>query len=247
MKKLGLTLLALGLIGFVLLKPAETAIIIQMGIRTFKILSLLPFVFIGAGAVFAVAGFVPNMRRLLEARRNQKNLEKKRSEGMKPKIAYAAGRIDPRDIRRMLENLALSRPDLGSGVEQCLTQMDVMDRRQAKLEELIAINDAGLLLNSTIDLLDDVEQYLCGNMRYIINRGIVSDSDVKDVYTEDSNYKTDEQVIEDVLARNKDQLDRTQKLLADLAQYVSEKRDVPETTVDSWIAVIRSSMKKEGL
>ncbi|MDR1800599.1 MAG: hypothetical protein LBQ95_01960 [Lachnospiraceae bacterium] len=243
MKKLCAALLILAAASFGVLLLSYNPIIINIGIRAYRLLFIIPAILFVGGATAGGQTIIKNIRRSLSARKQRQLAHAEKLENEKARISYTADRFEPEDIRKMLEDLALRRSDLSAQIEQCLVQMDTMDRRQAKLEELIKLNDARLLLASTVSLLDDVEQYICGNMRHIINRGIVSDKSADDVYNRD-NYKTDEEVIYEVLAKNKSQLDQTQKLLADLAQYVSEKREMPETTVDAWISVIRSSMKK---
>ncbi|MDR1603214.1 MAG: hypothetical protein LBS10_00210 [Gracilibacteraceae bacterium] len=246
MKKIGLGLIILGAVLMVLTSVAKSTIIIQMGIRAFSALAVFPFLSIGAGIIALAVGFVPAIKARLAARaKSRREAVEKRVES-RPTLSYSAGAYDPTDIRRRLRRLGEQRPDLAGVLARCEAQMDAMDRRQAKLKDLLDLNEAEYL-RATEGLLDEVEQFICKNFRKIINRGIVSDLEDDDVFARDEKYSTDLELIEAVLVGNQTELDNTKKFLADLADLVSEQNDNSETTLQAWMQVIRDSLKKEEI
>ncbi len=129
---------------------------------------------------------------------------------------------------------------------RCETQMDAMDRRQAKLKDLLDLNEAEYL-RSTENLLNEVEQFICKNFRKVINRGIVSDMEDDHVFEQDEKYSTHLELIETALSANQIELDKIKKFLTDLADLISEQNENRETTLEAWMQVIRDSLKKEEI
>ncbi|MDR0381396.1 MAG: hypothetical protein LBH86_05320 [Oscillospiraceae bacterium] len=246
MKKIGLGLIILGAGLALLTVVAEAAIIIQMGIRFFSALSVLSFLIICAGAVVLGIGFVPAAKAHLAARAAIRQKAEDQKAESRPTLSYSAGSYDPDDIRRRLGRLKEQRPDLAGALAKCEAQMDAMDRRQAKLKDLLDLNEADYL-RATEGLLDEVEQFICKNFRKVINRGIVSDLEDDDVFAQDDKYSTHLELIEAVLAGNRTELDNIKKFLADLADLVSEQNDNSEITLQAWMQVIRDSLKKEEI
>jgi hypothetical protein len=244
MKKIGLGLIILGAGLTLLTSAAKTTMIIQMGIRIFSVLSVLPFFVIFAGVVTLGTGFVPAIRARLAAQAEIRQKEAEERAESRPTLSHAAGSYDPVDIRRRLGRLKEQRPDLKNVLARCEAQMDAMDRRQAKLKDLLDLNEADYL-RATERLLDEVEQFICKNFRKVINRGIVSDLEDDDVFAQDEKYSTQLELIEAVLASNQTELDNIKKFLADLADLVSEQNDNSEITLQAWMQLIRDSLKKE--
>ena len=246
MKKFGFGLIIIGA-GFVIVtRVAETMIIIQMGIRAFNILSILPFFAIGAGVFALGAGFVPSVRKRLTTKAEIRQIEMEKRVESRPTLSYSAAAYDPNDIRRRLDKLKKQRPDLNEALTACESQLDTMDKRKAKLKDLLDLNEAEYL-RTTQGLLDEVEQYMCKNFRKVINRGIVSDLEDDQVFAQDDKYSTYHELIEAVITSNQTELDNTKKFLADLADLVSEQNDNSETTLKSWMQVIRESLKKDEI
>ncbi|MDR1158594.1 MAG: hypothetical protein LBK75_09905 [Oscillospiraceae bacterium] len=246
MKKVGLGLIILGAGLLLLTNTAETTLIIQMGIRAFSFLSVFPFFSIFAGIVALGIGFAPAVKARLTAQAAIRQKEEEKRAESRPTLSYSAGSYDPIDIRRRLGRLKEQRPDLAGALAKCEAQMDAMDRRQAKLKDLLDLNEAEYL-RATERLLDEVEQFICKNFRKVINRGIVSDLEDDDVFARDEKYSTHLELIEAVLAGNQTELDNIKRFLADLADLVSEQNDKSETTLQAWMQVIRDSLKKEEI
>lgn len=245
-KKIGLGLIILGVILFLATRAAENTIIIQMGIRFFDAISLLPLVVIGTGVIVLCVGLASTAKARFAAKAKARLIEEERKADSKPTLSYSSEYYDPADIRRLLVRLKEQRPDLADALGRCEAQMDVMDDRQAKLKALLDINDADYL-RATEELLDEVERFICKNFRKVINRGIVSDSADDAILAQDEEYSTHLELIEATLASNQIELDNIKRFLADLADLVSEQNDNTETTLEAWMQVIRDSLKKEAI
>lgn len=189
MKKIGLGVIIFGVILASIAALAETALIIRLGIRMFSVLSILPYFASIVGVIILIAGFAPAIKARLAAKSEIKQEEKEREARSRPTLSYTADFYDPADIRRRLADLKKRRPDLIGVLEKCEAQMDAMDRRQAKLKDLLDLNEAEYL-RATENLLDEVEQFICKNFRKVINRGIVSDPEDDRVFSRDEKYST---------------------------------------------------------
>jgi len=246
MKKFSFRLIILGIGLFIITNIlfVKDKITIYMGIQTLKILSILSFFAIGVGICALAAGFVPVLKTRLSTKAEVRQIEREKRVESRPTLSYSAAAYDPNDIRRRLDKLKKQRPDLNEALVACEAQLDTMDKRKAKLKDLLDLNEAEYL-RTTQGLLDEVEQFMCKNFRKVINRGIVSDLEDDQVFAQDDKYSTYQELIEAVLASNKIELDNIKKFLADLAALVSEQNDNSETTLKSWMQVIRDSLIKE--
>lgn len=246
MKKVGLGLMILGVAALIVVKIAETAVIIGLGIRIFSILSIVPYVAIAAGVIATGIGVLPIIRAKLAKSAEDRRIEQEKEAESKSTLSYSAKTYEPTDIRRMLIKLKEQRPDLADELVECERQMDAMDRRQERLKNLLNLNEAEYL-RSTEELLNEVEQYICKNFRKVINRGIISEMDDDEVFAGDDKYSTHVELIRDVVSENQVELDKIKKFLADLADLISEQNDNSQTTLEAWMKVIRDSLKKEDM
>ena len=158
----------------VLLVVNKTTIVIEKGIVLYRTLFwactavcllLLAAVLIASAAAAA--------KRRKETLRQQEAEKARREDDMAQRAAAAdlsvKKKLDASAIRQILGKEQAGRWNLLDGeIAACMVQLDRMDQYQARLKELLALNDA-LSLKDTEDVLDQVEQYLCKNMRKAIN------------------------------------------------------------------------------
>jgi hypothetical protein len=246
MKKIGVFLIILGAVLMLPIYMMETQLIIWMGIRSFQAFSVLPFFVAAIGVIVLCFGLAPIVKARLAAKSEIRQKEEEKLTESMATLSYSAASYDPADIRRRLKKLKEQRPDLKNALTKCEAQMDAMDRRQAKLKELLDINEAEYL-RATESLLDEVEQFICKNFRKVINRGIVSDLEDDDIFAQDEKYSTYSELIEAVLSGNQTELDNIKRFLADMADLVSAQNDNSEITLQAWMQVIRDSLKKEEI
>jgi len=150
---------------------------------------------------------------------------------------YAEDSTNPDFTRKRLQQLWKEIPETEELVERCLEQMDRMDRLQAKQEFLIESNSASYL-KDTVSVLDNVERRICRNFQSIINLCIATD-DIRNLGMEE---------IENSLHDNEKKLENTTELLKASAkrinQYNADGSENAWDEVESWIAVIRESLKE---
>ena len=103
-------------------------------------------------------------------------------------------------------------------IGSCLDQMKTMDRYQNKLNRLLKENGADTL-NDTEEILERVEQYLCKNVRKVLNYMNVADTnDVSDQEMIQNKLKNCEEA-------NSVQLDQTQQFLFALTEFLNRQGD----------------------
>ena len=142
-KLLRAILLALTLAGVLLTNLATSSLIVAIGVRAIGVINTIALITAGAGAATMAAGFIPNIKRLIDNSHSQKQLMGKKQEHR-------------------------NNSKLSSLVDRCLAQMNRMDKLQERYETLLEANDA-IYLQDTVGVINDAETRLCRNIRNIIN------------------------------------------------------------------------------
>ena len=100
-------------------------------------------------------------------------------------------------LRQILENQASGKwKSLAGEIRKTVSQMEMMDSYQERLHNLLKENDVKAL-SDTEEILDQAEQYLCQNVRKLINyMNVFDENDVEVVKAsvEKTNAKNDEQL-----------------------------------------------------
>ncbi|MCR5304510.1 MAG: hypothetical protein K6E33_08110, partial [Lachnospiraceae bacterium] len=90
------------------------------------------------------------------------------------------GDLDARTVKELLMEESRGRWSFAYElIYECVEQMEQMDSYQDRLKNLLMNNGADALTN-TEDLLNQVEQYLCRNVRNVLNFMEVADNDSSD-------------------------------------------------------------------
>ena len=121
-------------------------------------------------------------------------------------------------------------------------QLDIMDEYQEKLVHLLETNGADSLSN-TNEVLDQVEQYLCKNVRKVLNYMDVADED---------NERDVEQVSLRLTACHEEgqkQLQQVQEFLFALAEFLNKQGDDDNSMdlLNIYKSTILSSIQDESL
>lgn len=221
----------------------ESALIIQLGVRLFTALRLAAIlVLIACGVVVFWGLFQTSATKAREMEElARQTAEENRYE---TSDSYANESLTPDSIRGHLERLGRRNPGLRATVERGLEQMDQMDSYQARLHRLLNMNEAEYLRN-TEAVLDDVEIYLCKNLRNVINFCIVAGGDDGDAYLSASG----EAAAKRNLAENDQTLQTVQKFLDYATNLVNDRNSgdagYPDFKVlENWIETIRASLKE---
>lgn len=161
-------------------------IIIQYGIRTYRRLrtSLM-----AVGGILSLAvlvlycidlGRYKKWQKAQAAERARAEAEREKLSREKEKhreVLSVSKKMDSLKIRELLTEYAAQKWNvLAQPLMQIRLQLDIMDEHQEKLSHLLDANGADALAN-TEDILDRVEQYLCKNVRKVLNYMDVADND----------------------------------------------------------------------
>lgn len=168
----------------IFLQVKKHAVVIRFGIRFYRSLRNGVFVVGGVASLVVVAWYaVDFMRRKkwqdardeeiardeVERREILEETERHRE------VLSVSRKMDSGRIRELLTGYAAGKwSALSQPLMQLKVQLDAMDEHQDKLAHLLDINGADALAN-TEDILDRVEQYLCKNVRKVLNYLDVAD------------------------------------------------------------------------
>lgn len=202
----------LALIGF------RDAFIVNWGIRMYRLIGGILGAACVAGGGTAVFGMIKRAgterrARLAEAER-VKMIE---AEGRAPADLSVKGKLNNLKLRNLLERqVSMEWIEASGAGSECITQMRQMDEYQEKLHALLADNDAEILSDSE-DVLDSAEQYMCRNVRKVLNYMSVADSrsgdDVEMILA----------MTRKCSAQNAEQLKRVQEFVYAVTEYLNHQ------------------------
>lgn len=200
---LGIAIAAAGAAGRIFVNAGKSEIVIYNGIAAFRSYLTIAQAVIYAGCAVALLGII-----LTITSRNSKKAEKQQEEKVESNRRQKKKSYTPEVIRESIAEFQGKYPDFP--LDKCLSQLDQMDNYQARLRELLDSNDLDAFAY-TEDILKDVENELCRDIKSFTNYMIVSD----DPNVTMSKYK-------DMLARNEKRFGYVQSLLLTLADFVNE-------------------------
>lgn len=164
----------------------KDTMIINMGVRTYnKISSVIPLIEV---IVLIIVAFVFLLTTFQEIRQVKKQMEEqakaeeaaravKRTQDEESEILSVSKKMDSMKIRdALLSNASGKWNTLTPELTQIKKQLDEMDEHQETLTELLRENGATSLAN-TEEVLDNAEQYLCKQVRGVLNYMRVADEE----------------------------------------------------------------------
>ncbi len=201
-------------------------IVIRYGIRFYRGLRNAVY---GAGAVISLAvtalyaaGLIRQKRwqaaRDRETARDEVQRQERMQEQEKHKeVLSVSKKMDSQKIRDLLTEYAAQKWNtLAQPLMQLKLQLDMMDEHQEKLSHLLDINGADALA-STEDMLDRVEQYLCKNVRKVINYLDVAEND------EEKDVRLVQEKLSVCHEEGQKQLVQVQEFLFALAEFLNKQ------------------------
>lgn len=230
----GLVSLGLTIMLYVLPRALRTSIIIGSGVMMANFLGWLFYIpLIIAILALSIFSFLV-VEQIL-----QQIAEKKQ----KVTLSYKSKTLRSDDVRDLLNKHQEKHPSLTSLLNDCLHQIDSIKRRQASLAEMIELNDAEFLSDAP-SALDESKQLILRNLMWVVNRGIAVATDDADT-SDDEMFK---ELIEKVLAANKDVLTECQKMLNWASDLISQKGTAAGSTIEvkAWAAAIRQQIKSSS-
>ncbi|WP_434309882.1 hypothetical protein [Hominifimenecus sp. rT4P-3] len=250
--KLIYVVLAVGISGLacLFLYLSRHSLIINYGIRFFRNLRNGVFAVSAIVSLIAIglyiADWIRQQRwqkdRAAALAQDQEKLQESQKEKDKHKeVLSVSKKMDSQKVRELLEEYAAQKwSSLSQPLMQIKMQLDMMDEHQEKLSHLLDANGADALAN-TEDILDRVEQYLCKNVRKVLNYMDVADSDeAKDV-----------QLVQDKLQicheEGQKQLQQVQEFLFALAEFLNKQGEDDNSMemLDIYKSTILSSIEDD--
>ena len=233
-------MLILAIASAVTVSVIKDLLIIQMGIVFYRKIRLLVYFIAGILAVLSLILMVASRRRTAG---KENYAEEQRTEKI-PQTADLSVRsgLDAEKIQELLQEKlegewGIYKNEIGS----CLDQMKTMDRYQNKLNRLLKENGADTL-NDTEEILERVEQYLCKNVRKVLNYMNVADTnDVSDQEMIQNKLKNCEEM-------NAVQLEQTQQFLFALTEFLNRQGDDDTGTemLEMYRQTILDSLNREN-
>lgn len=156
-------------------------------------------------------------------------------------VLSVSKKMDSERIKGLLMEYAARKwKAMAQPLMQLKLQLDMMDEHQEKLSHLLDVNGADAL-NNTEDILDRVEQYLCKNVRKVLNYLDVADEE----------KEKDVRLVEEKLAscheEGQKQLQQVQEFLFALADFLNKQGEDDNTMemLDIYKSTILSSIDEE--
>jgi len=218
---------AIILLGCVALK---SWIIIVLGIRAFKFLQTCSIVVTAICAFVTLVMGIPLIKEKISQRRHIRA----RAQFM---ASYAEDDANPELTRQMLLEFHQNNAGFGQQISECLAQMDRMDELQASQKRLLQAN-AALYLSETEEILNQVERWICRNVRSIINLCIAA------IRPEQLNAERVNKFLQDNENKLKDASELIRVSVERINQYALQGNN-NSSEVKHWIEVIRESLKED--
>lgn len=211
-----------------ILRLERDNLIIRLGIRLYRQLFFIVLIAGGLIVIALLVYFLLNWKQYQTQKRTQdeetarqqaaleeETLEKERHR----EILSVSKKMDAMRLKDLLATYETQTWSmLAQPIAKIRMQLDIMDEYQDKLVHLLETNGADSLSN-TNEVLDQVEQYLCKNVRKVLNYMDVADED---------NEKDVEQVKLRLNACHEEgqkQLQQVQEFLFALAEFLNKQGD----------------------
>jgi hypothetical protein len=227
------SLIIAGLIS-VFLKAIRVSMIISFGIvATNSISTVLVWTFILPGVSLILFGGTQVVRIAIK-----QSIETKLK---KLSLDYRAKSSGQEEVREQLLVMKIDRPKLQAEIDDCLEQLNSINRKYGRFDQLIKSNDADAVSDSRIGLVE-IEQTLVTNFKWVINTSIAADEDSSS--DTDTFYDQCRKRIQQVLNANSKALDKGSQFLLDIADNISQIETGNTTMLDAWLKTIRDQNKK---
>lgn len=175
------------------------------------------------------------------ARAEVKREEARQEEEKHREVLSVSKKMDSEKIRGLLAEYAAQKwSALAQPLMQLKLQLDMMDEHQEKLAHLLDVNGADALAN-TEDILDRVEQYLCKNVRKVLNYLDVADNE------EEKDIRLVQEKLTVCHEEGQKQLQQVQEFLFALAEFLNKQGEDDNSMemLDIYKSTILSSIEDE--
>ena len=215
----------------------KDAAVIKFGIRAYRMLRIAACaaagVMLGA-AVYSMKRNSDDEKTLKEARAEY--AERKRLEKLNSARLSVSGRLKNHELRKLLSQQsevvwrAVSEP-----ASKCVMQMKQMDNYQEKLHSLLAENGADSFSDAE-EVLDGAEQYMCRNVRKVLNYMSVADPENAD------DVGMIREKLQECAAKNGEQISQTQQFVYAMTEYLNHQGE--DGTSADMLEIYRAAILK---
>ncbi len=149
--------------------------------------------------------------------------------------------IDPQDLRRELQDQkSYSWAVFSSAIDELIAQFDKMDSYQQRFHKLLIDNGANTL-GDTEDVITQVEQYMCRNVRSVVNFMMVADTD--------ATGKTEmEEKLTKCIGENKGLLEQTRDFIYAMTEFLNDQGGKADTRLlESYKDTLINTIRKESI
>ena len=219
-------------------------VVMYDGIRHFRLVRNI--LGIGCGACFAATVIyyiarIAGIKRILERQAladHEMEAAQYSARRQRAKLSVD-GQMDATAVRALLEDQTKGKwAFLYESIYGCVEQMEQMDSYQARLDKLLDDNGAEAL-RDTGEILDQVEQYLCRNVRSALNFMAVADDDAKDKVKEK---------LDSCKSENKKLLEQTRDFVYAMAEFLNKQGEQTDTRLlESYRTTLLSTIKEDIL
>ena len=216
-----------GLFGTVLTIISKDSIIMYHGVRAFRNVMMMTGV-LSAGSSVATTVYTflyfagKRKQEWLEAQDLQIIDEQKQIEAEKQARLSVNKDIDPQDLRRELnEQKSYSWAVFGPAIDELVAQFDKMDSYQERFHKLLVDNGANTL-GDTEDVINQVEQYMCRNVRSVVNFMMVADTDA-------TGKAEMEEKLTKCIGENKGLLEQTRDFIYAMTEFLNDQGGKADT------------------
>ena len=242
MRKLRITMsvfLVIVGIGILMLVLSKDSVVISIGIRSYRGLYQ-------GGLIAEVALVILFLILSLRDARKKNAAKKEEREQSADRQKLEAdlpvnGRLTDVKVRELLkENASGKWKALQDAIGGLVAQMRQMDSYQERLANLLTSNQASTL-GDTEEVLDQVEQYICRNIRKVLNYMTVYDP------ASQEDAAALEKLIEECRDANQEQLTQTKEFVFALTEFLNRQGDSSQDTysLELYKKLILDSIKED--
>ena len=198
-----------------LIQISRTGLIISFGLRAANLFVVSVAVITGVFAVASITALI-----LVGIKKAKQG---KRANPVSAVQIFEKGKpVDPDKIRAELLRLQTERVQLKGDLQRALSQMDSIDRKQAKFKDILQFGAANSV-NEVGVTVDETEQVLCKKLMRIVNRAVLWDPEEADLPGKEEIYRKHKQYMANTLDEIDELLNLCDTLLSNTLNYIDEK------------------------
>lgn len=228
-----------------ILAACRDSIVIEYGIHLYRVLNTVSIVAVAVcTAALAAAGILLAYRIISSKKAKSEEAEKesdaRREAGERKAVLSVRKEMDSAKLYNILTEYASKSNAASEGLLKCALQLKTMDVYQEKLSRLLE-NNGVTSLSDTQEVLDKVEQYLCKEVRKVINLINVSDEEsIEDAERINAQLR---QCYKECQV----QLDQVKDFLFTMAEFLNRQGsdDTTPETLEMYKKCILESIEKE--